>query len=617
MKRVLLFVCALAWMCLPASAAPVVAASAAEATQAHHERKWLALLHYRPHAGGYVSDADRPAFFLAPNGKHSPGDELAAALDALRSNRATEFACRFPARYEWLVRRFGLFPDTQPDSAWMVRCPELQAWYARFPGTQISINFASSYMESPSSMFGHTFLKIYQDSNRSLLSPTINYAARTAARESELSFVRKGLFGGFPGVVDELPFYRRLRSYSENEGRDIWEYQLALSPEQLRTLLLHVWEIRDGIFDYYFIGENCAYRTLALIDVARPELGLLAQFARVTVPVETVRTLKANGLVLGSTYWPAYTKRVRQHEQQLGSEGAQQARAIANGAMAGDTGVQNDPRRQAGVLQLAYEYQSLQINRDQAARETAKATMNAIVRQRLALATDSGLTELPASATPDQGHRGSPLSLGLFDSDGRQGYLLGWAGFQHTLGDPLAGYEPYAEIAVLKAQLRFGQGQAARLQRIDWLALQSTDPGSSLLGSSAWRLLLSTRDRDFVDGQHRVTGLDYGRGRAWPLGPAVLAVMPGVGLEMSRAQPHDVALSGTLSVLLSHQGERWSTQMAWEAGKFVLGSRLYRSEARLKASLALGSDSNIAISARRSFHPRASDELLIEYQYFR
>lgn len=593
-----------------APTAPAPASAGAAGSAAHQDPQWLALLHYRADgAAAWRSQADRPAFFLSKNGKQSPADELQANLAATAS---PAYACTFPARYEWLNARFKLALPALVS----LPCPDFHAWYAQFPGQRVSISFAASYLENPSSMFGHTFLKVYRDSHRELLSPTLNYAARTEARMGDFEFARKGLFGGFPGVADELPFYRRLRTYTENEGRDIWEYALKLNPAELRQVLLHLWEVREGIFDYYFLDENCAYRTLALLDVARPELGLLKNYTKLTVPVDTIRTLQASGLLGERTLWPAFPKLVRHHEGQLGSADVALAARIASGQATPASVDQFDAARQAAVLQLAYEYLSVLISRDQADRETRKSTINAILHRRMALATASPLaTSVPASA-PETGHDGSALSVGVYRTPTRRGASLAWAGFQHTLGDRLAGYEPYAAVTVLRPEIAFEVGGAARIERIDWLAVQSTLPSSPLFARPAWRLLLSSARKEFDDGRHMATSLGYNSGRAWLVGNTTLALMPGISVEAGSALPQGVAASASLAALWTRQGSDWSAQLALDAEKFVAGSHLARSAARASTSVALSRNTAIEFSVTRLLRPQPDTQAGVAFKFY-
>jgi hypothetical protein len=585
----------------------------AAAEQAAQEPAWLALLYYRPQRHGAMrSEAARPAFFLASTGRDSPRDELSAELAALHTpHERADYACRFPARYEWLRKRFALRDAASATEL----CPQLAQWYTRFGGQRISINFASSYLENPSSTFGHTFLKVFRDSNQELLSPTINYAARTSPDTGELEFVKSGLFGGFPGVVDELPFYRRLRTYSENEGRDIHEYELALSPAEVRQLLLHTWEIKDGVFDYYFLHENCAYRTLALLDVVRPDAGLLLDFPVVTVPVDTIRTLREHGLIRSATVWPAFPKRVRYHEEQVAPDEARLARQVARGAVLPVDLGQLAPPRRAAVLQLAFEYASVLIDRDAGERATRKNILGAITASRLALDDPAPLAGLAGSVTPEDGHDGGLFAAGIVRHAGQSGLSLAYAAFQHTLTDPPAGYEPHAEITLLNPEVwltRDGGVSRLRLQRIDWLVAQSTIPASALFSPRAWRLQLSTRRKPFNDGDHVASNAAYHTGRAWALGRStVLAILPGASLEAGPALHRWAGVSGVVTALLTRQGPHWSAQLELNAEKFVAGPALFRDSIRAVSEIALARDLSLAVTASQSWSPRRERELFI------
>jgi hypothetical protein len=607
-----------ACLCIFASPPAMAAASSLQSDvdriDAEHidrDRAWLALLHYRARDGGNMeSEADRPHFFMSERGKRSPRAELLAAVTALHApDQGQDFACRFPARYEWLRLRLG-----HDDDAVIDRCPQLTQWVAGFPGRRISINFASSYLENPSSTFGHTFLKIFEQSSSELLSPTINYAARTDERDSELAFVFKGLFGGFPGVADELPFYRRLRTYAEIEGRDIHEYALALTPGEVRRLVLHTWEIRDGIFDYYFVHENCAYRTLALLDVARPAAGLLERFAMVTVPVDTIRALRSAGMLGEHRVWPSVPKQLRKLETQVTQEEAAAARAIALGQSPGsETGALPAPR--ARTLQLAYEYGSVLIDRDEGDRARRKDILGAITRQRLALDNPEILESRAAPASPEDGHDGGLVAIGMLRRDGRDAVSLEYAAFQHTLTNPLSGYESHAALSVFHPELRV-QGDSIRLQRIDWLVAQSTIPSSTLFAPRAWRLQLTTGSEPFADRRHMATSIAYHAGRAWLVGGnTVLSVLPGAAIETSGALPRHAALAGVLRTSLTRQGPQWSAQLEVVAEQFIAGSTLRRLGARACAEFRVSRNVSVAVGAFRRALPWRENELLISLKW--
>lgn len=585
-----------------------------EAEGIARDAAWLALLHYRVQSdGGVSSEADQASFFLSGDGKRSPRAELLAAVAALHTpERRQDFACRFPARYEWLRTRLG-----QDDGgASIERCLDVAAWMQRFPGRRISIDFASSYLESPSSTFGHTFLKVFEHSADELLSPTINYAARSDARDGDLAFVVKGLFGGFPGVVDELPFYRRLRTYTEIEGRDVHEYELALGPDEVRRLLLHAWEIRNGVFDYYFVHENCAYRTLTLLDVARPGTGLLKRFSAATVPVDTIRALRAGKLLGAHRVWPSLPKQVRELETRLTQEDAGLARHLALGlASPGDTDLL-PLARQAETLQLAYEYGSVLIDRDQGDRARRKEILGTIIGARL---ERDGLQAEPVrahAANPEDGHDGGMVGIGAGRRGGRDTQTLEYAAFHHALTSPMAGYEAHAEISVLHPVLEIQDGRV-RLRRLDWLLTQSAIPSSTLFAPRAWRLLLSTARQPFADRKHTVSSVAYQAGKSWPLGRnTVLTILPGAAVEAGSVLRHHAALGAVVHASLTRQGTRWAAQLESRSQKFIAGSALRRQELGATGEVRVSRNVSIAFSTSWRTAPQRERELSISLKWW-
>jgi hypothetical protein len=78
------------------------------------------------------------------------------------------------------------------------------------------------------------------------------------------------VFLGFFGRFLVEPYFQLVRKYNDLESRDIWEYQLDLTPLEIHGLLLHVWELQNASSDYYFFGENCSFHLLTLLEAVRP-----------------------------------------------------------------------------------------------------------------------------------------------------------------------------------------------------------------------------------------------------------------------------------------------------------------------------------------------------------
>ncbi|MEP4468362.1 DUF4105 domain-containing protein, partial [Marinobacter alexandrii] len=294
---------ALCWLAL---SAPALADTSPTTQDLYLDPAWLTLMHYQQDTlgGGFTSQADDPDFFLSDQGKQAPERELEATLSAIQQpgSGGGHAQCRFPARTAWLQGQLDL-------SLPAVDCPAYEAWTETLNTETVTLVFAASYLNSPSSMFGHTFLRLDppqdDDETNLLLANTISYAADAAAHDSEILFAYKGIFGGYPGITSVQPYYEKIRLYSDIEHRDLWEYRLNLTQAEVDLLIAHAWEIRDHNFDYYFFDENCAYRLLALIDVARPGTHLLDEVSTHAIPSDTVRWVVDKDLVSEVYYRPS------------------------------------------------------------------------------------------------------------------------------------------------------------------------------------------------------------------------------------------------------------------------------------------------------------------------
>ena len=151
-------------------------------------------------------------------------------------------------------------------------------------------------MNSPASAFGHTFLRFDKDLTTPLLSYAVNYSAKIN-EEKGISYIYKGLFGGYEGHYSIDRYYKKLKEYSDLEQRDIWEYTLKLSQKEIDKMVRHIFEIRHFYADYFFMSENCSYNLLWLLEVAKDEVHLIDRFEYKAIPLDTLRAVVSEGLV--------------------------------------------------------------------------------------------------------------------------------------------------------------------------------------------------------------------------------------------------------------------------------------------------------------------------------
>ncbi len=272
----------------------------------HQHAYWNILLHYEDALIGVKSQVDDPNFFLAPDGKTNPKAELKATIRALfqqDDQAAKPYICRFYARFKWLKEILDIDPAAYKNFV----CEEID----RIEPQSASLIFPTYCMNNPASMFGHTLLAINTDYTSKRLAYAVNYAAR-ADNVNGLSFAISGIFGLYKGYYSIEPYYKKIQEYSDIHQRDIWEYKLNLTPEELKRLIWHVKEFRGIYTDYFFFDENCSYNLLYLLEAARPSLNLVSRFkVPAVLPADTIRVMKDEGLITSVAFRPSKASKIK------------------------------------------------------------------------------------------------------------------------------------------------------------------------------------------------------------------------------------------------------------------------------------------------------------------
>lgn len=220
--------------------------------------------------------------------------------------------CRFPARLHFLSKHLD-FKDLP-----QVHCDDFIRTRDYMMPTKASIVFPTAHINSPASMFGHTFLLLDSMYQSRLLAFAINYQADADPdKENAISFALKGLFGFYTGSYSILPYYDKIKEYVNVESRDMWEYELKLNNEEIAQLYRHIWELSDAFSYYYFFHRNCSYNILWLLEVARPSLSLRKAFIYQVNPPETLFVLQDNDLIANVTYRPSKRSKLYAYEKVL------------------------------------------------------------------------------------------------------------------------------------------------------------------------------------------------------------------------------------------------------------------------------------------------------------
>lgn len=574
--------------------------------------EWHALLHYVPRKilPGVKSLADDPAFFNAPDGKTNPESELEATLAAFFSNlpetpTQQNPQCRFIARYHWLKRKLDFDPARLPERP----CRRFWQWRAALNPSALTLIFPAAYLNNPASLYGHTFLRVDakdQDERTRLLAYSINYAAATNETNG-LTFAVKGIFGGYPGRFSMAPYYSKVTEYNDLENRDIWEYELNFTPEEIDRLLMHVWELGPIRFDYYFFDENCSYDLLSLFDVARPQLRWTERFPAWVIPADTVRVVTEEpGMLRRATYRPAHSTVLRYRESRLAPKQVRLAKAMALGRKPiGNRELDAlSQRTRARVLELAYEY--LEYERLRGRTPDVEATAARLrdllfARSRLPVA-DQAPPPVPA-VRPDQGHRSARVTVGVGRENGQSFAELQLRAAYHDLLDPQEGYKRGAAIEFGNIVLHHRErDNDTRIERADLVNIISLSPRDELLKPLSWRIDVGYA-RARVDSEtnplmFRVAG---GAGYAWEPTPYLLsyamlesALVANGHLARGFAVGTGPAVGALLDVT-----QRWRVNVEARALRYGIGDVDSATELALNQRVTLGRQSALRLELSR------------------
>ncbi len=472
--------------------------------------EWLNLLHYQPenNQSGFLSQVDDPRFFAADNGKTNPESELIATLQALYSNsinKPDEHAqCKFIARYHWLKRKLPQTLISLPG----IECPAYKDWRKNVPAHKVSLIFPAYHLNSPSSMFGHTLLRIDpEDSEQSSkwLSMAVNFGANIEASDNSILFAFKGLAGGYYGNFIVTPYYKKIKEYNRHENRDIWEYPLNLTPEETQRIVLHLWELKGINFDYYFFDENCSYRLLELLEVARPSLQLKQQFGLTAIPVDTVRAIAQEKLISGIEYRPSQSTNIHHLLAQLNSQQTQLVYKLSNDASLAESEqfLSHSKREQMIMLDTAYRY--LRFRQNDEGRTEANARNSFILLEKINqyenfISLNAGFSE---QQRPEHGHLSKRLTLsGGEDADENFVEVKFRMSF-HSLEDNINGFLEGAQINLGSFSFRATEDDF-KLEHFDVVDIFSLTPRNAFFQPLSWRVYTGL-EQQIINGENHLS----------------------------------------------------------------------------------------------------------------
>lgn len=454
------------------------------------------------HKNTNQSEVSYSGYFFAQDGRQNIQNEMNADITALFqvADANQSIRCKFPARSQWLIQQLNISQQQLP----VVFCPEFDQWYAQIKPYQVTLIYATDFMGNPSSMFGHTLLRLDPKDQKqlNLVSYAVNYAA-TVNSDDNWSYAWKGLVGKYPGEYSLMPYYRKVKEYGDFESRDLWEYELNLNPEETAFLVKHIWEMQKVSFPYYFVSDNCAYRLLGLIDLVRPSSNLRKQFTYAAIPIETIKAVEQQGLVREAVYRPALETQLNSQAKQHGHALAKKAHAIAvlepQQMQAALTDYDDQDR--AKILEMAYDDLYLQF----VARQVDASFTQPRFRQLLGLRSQipiekQRLAPVRPKVDPVNGHDSRKWSVEAGEVQGEKFVQIGHRQAYHELKDPQGGFRTGTQLLFLDGAAQW-RDDRLKLEHLDVLTVNSYNPITPFKMPITWGFTLGWQQEAIQNGQ--------------------------------------------------------------------------------------------------------------------
>jgi hypothetical protein len=472
------------------------------------QETWKRLLHYRKGLfGGWESEADGRDFFLAPDGKTEPRQELEATLRGFFVPEPTDPKlqhplCRFPARTLWLDQQLHFDWSKIPAR----RCQRYEEFLQIIRPNGFALVFSSYYLNNPSSALGHTFLRVHRakDANKErpdLLDYGIDFSA-TVDTHNALIYGIKGLTGLFPGQFNRVPYYFKIREYNDHDSRDIWEYELNLTPEQTRMVAAHLWELGSTYFAYYYLSENCSYHILGALQVADPKLKLIDEVGWPVVPADTIKALYKNPGFVGKI---GYRPSIRtQFKRRLGILTSKERDGVLT--------LMHDPKaplaaslsqnERVRVLDTAIDLVDVnfasELLKERRDMDPSLVSAQQTLLERRAedlVPSEEPKFEPPFRQMPHLAHGSKRVGMGSGYMRERGYYhTLNFRLSLHDLADPTPGYLESAQIEFLPGTIRyFVQSPRLRLEDLSLVRVRSLSPIGRFDKSMSWLVDLGMR----------------------------------------------------------------------------------------------------------------------------
>lgn len=389
----------------------------------------------------------------------------------------------------WLSKKFG---TTQADLSY---CSGLQEFLEKVPTDKVALVFSSENLASPSSMMGHILIKLSGlDSQSQYREYAISfYTDVTGVNVPKIMF--ESLVTGKKGIFALSTYSEKLNLYLNDEGRNVWEYDLQLNKDEKQLLMLHLWELKQASLDYFFHTYNCATLTNFILAVAKPEL-LPEKIDNIT-PIDVVKRVNKTGVVaaarvLSSEQWEARMlgEAAKPHLKSIARH------FIADGKVERVQEIKNEKQRFV-VIELTKKYLSILRKSEKIAQEKYQDRMSALQlaseQLKNSYSVDISDFKIPTKTPPD-----SQWAMGVVHEQGKLFSTFSYLPTSHDLDDDNRQYFSENELQ-LGAISILANSDRIILDKLPLYKAQSIIPYDPILGGLSGRFhlgILRSYDKD-------------------------------------------------------------------------------------------------------------------------
>ncbi len=489
-------------------------------TSLWEDAEWLNLIHYNIEFNRYVSQADDDNFFYATDGKENPETELIETLKNLyiqTDDQNQQTQCRFIARTEWLSNKLNINKEQLPK----VLCSEYLEWRQLIKADSVSLIFPAYHLNSPSSMFGHTLLRLDNsaDKQSEWLSFAVNFGADVNSDDNSFFYAYQGLAGGYPGLFITEPYFKKIQEYNRIEHRDIWEYKLNLTPVETERMIKHLWEVKAINFDYYFFDENCSYRLLELLEVARPGIELTDEFILTAIPVDTVRAVEEAQLIESISYRPARATEIQFMLKKIPVQHRDIVKQLSVDIEFSNnqlfTSLSTEEKKQ--LVDIAYKYLRYQNTGKKRDPDVAKRSYKLLQLLNSYPAEIKTINTTPESFPPEKGHKSKRASIALGKRLDNNYAEFGFKMSFHDLEDNKNGFLQGAQINIGTIKFRAEDNVGLRLYQLDIIDIFSLTPRNEFFEPLSWKIYTGFERQYTYDKDQLIYHVSGGAGGTWEI----------------------------------------------------------------------------------------------------